>query len=421
VCNDGYQVLNDAAAQQRLLSCPGGGTSSGCSGLIDLVFVVDSSGSIRDAGYENWDTVLQFVADVVQSLTIGPQSVQVGMVVYSNNARVDFNLNTHMSASPIVNAILSASYIGGTTNTADGINMARTQVFPTGRNGATRVMIVVTDGASNVNQGQTIPEADRAKAEGIDVVCIGVTNGVIESEVRAISSDPMIEGQNWWILRGGFTELQGIVEHITAAVSTGCAAAADNLYCRPTCCYGTICHCITSPTGIYPVNGTTCTDVDECQYENGLCEHQCVNTQGSYFCTCPNGYQLGGNNHACKDVNECDNNPCQPGYVCVNTWGAYHCLQGAFAAAMVGGVETAVASTSSVNIMGIVGALALAILNVIVLGLLAARLARKSRKHQQSAPKPATQSLSTARTADDFGTKETFHDVDLDSVSTIST
>ena len=26
VCNDGYQVLNDAAAQQRLLSCPGGGS-----------------------------------------------------------------------------------------------------------------------------------------------------------------------------------------------------------------------------------------------------------------------------------------------------------------------------------------------------------------------------------------------------------
>ena len=33
-------------------------------------------------------------------------------------------------------------------------------------------------------------------------------------------------------------------------------------------------------------------DIDECAVGNGSCEHSCVNTEGSYFCGCDDGYVL---------------------------------------------------------------------------------------------------------------------------------
>ena len=33
-------------------------------------------------------------------------------------------------------------------------------------------------------------------------------------------------------------------------------------------------------------------DVNECNVNNGGCEHSCTNTDGSYTCSCNTGYQL---------------------------------------------------------------------------------------------------------------------------------
>ena len=34
---------------------------------------------------------------------------------------------------------------------------------------------------------------------------------------------------------------------------------------------------------------------DECQEDNGGCDHVCSDTPGGYFCSCKEGYQLSGN------------------------------------------------------------------------------------------------------------------------------
>ena len=40
--------------------------------------------------------------------------------------------------------------------------------------------------------------------------------------------------------------------------------------------------------------------MNECNTSsNGGCSHYCNNTEGGYFCSCPNGYLLGDNNYTC--------------------------------------------------------------------------------------------------------------------------
>ena len=40
-------------------------------------------------------------------------------------------------------------------------------------------------------------------------------------------------------------------------------------------------------------------DVNECGMLNGGCQHQCKNTNGSYFCHCNDGFFLDGNGRTC--------------------------------------------------------------------------------------------------------------------------
>ncbi|XP_046860221.1 signal peptide, CUB and EGF-like domain-containing protein 3 [Xenia sp. Carnegie-2017] len=71
-----------------------------------------------------------------------------------------------------------------------------------------------------------------------------------------------------------------------------------------------------------------CTDIDECISNNNPCDSlaECKNTQGSYECICPQGYETQNNN--CEDIDECaagmDN--CHRDAVCINNIGSFSCL-----------------------------------------------------------------------------------------------
>ena len=79
-------------------------------------------------------------------------------------------------------------------------------------------------------------------------------------------------------------------------------------------------------------------DINECETDNGGCEHICTNTQSSFYCSCQNGYELlhhlfcSGISITCNydnsgdtisDINECETNECDQD--CVNTLGSYYC------------------------------------------------------------------------------------------------
>jgi len=71
-------------------------------------------------------------------------------------------------------------------------------------------------------------------------------------------------------------------------------------------------------------------DVDECsQHHRGInCQHTCINTPGSYVCSCRLGYHLAANQRSCIDVNECGKGKLYHGCsdYCENLEGSYRCI-----------------------------------------------------------------------------------------------
>ena len=41
-------------------------------------------------------------------------------------------------------------------------------------------------------------------------------------------------------------------------------------------------------------------DINECAVNNGGCSNECMNSDGSYSCTCPIGYALGADGLTCS-------------------------------------------------------------------------------------------------------------------------
>ena len=179
-----------------------------CRGTaVDIVFVLDSSGSIRDAdppGGNNWNLMLQFVINIIRRLDIGQNNVHVGLVTFAESSRIDFLLDTYYDKNDLIAAVKVVPYMSGGTHTSAGLLDMRINVFDPGnsdirgdRASVPDIAVVITDGESNIEPALTIPYAVDATSDGIFVLAVGITDKVDEAELKGISSTG-IEGQTYW-------------------------------------------------------------------------------------------------------------------------------------------------------------------------------------------------------------------------------
>lgn len=104
---------------------------------------------------------------------------RVGMVRFSNKGNVEFYLDEYHNLEHLAARISNTGYIGGTTNTADGLELARTLVFQEKRGdrvGVANVAVLVTDGQANERENDTLREAELTKQAGLKIISVGVTD-----------------------------------------------------------------------------------------------------------------------------------------------------------------------------------------------------------------------------------------------------
>lgn len=158
-------------------------------GIADIVFVLDSSGSI---GRDNWVRVLDFVRSVIQDLDIGYDATRVGVVTYGNRAEVNFDLKTYTEKNELLDAVSRIRWKDEETNTSGAIWTMREKMFTVeggDRSAAPNLGIVITDGESNRDHGNTIPYAEDAKRAGITMFAIGIGDNVNDTELSGIASN----------------------------------------------------------------------------------------------------------------------------------------------------------------------------------------------------------------------------------------
>jgi len=87
----------------------------------DIVFVVDSSGSIRG----NWPLVTDYVVRYIKALgtNVGKEKVRLGFVWFSRTATIYFHLNKYFSGGPMINDIKRYVTITVTTCTTAAAGM----------------------------------------------------------------------------------------------------------------------------------------------------------------------------------------------------------------------------------------------------------------------------------------------------------
>ena len=162
----------------------------------DILFIVDSSGSIGTSAWENATDQIatDFVEEVIRP-TFGPNGNHVAMRTFSRQTQriLDFqdvagkDLNYTLY---VADQIRNAEYLKGLTFTGLALQKAREEDLPTSRNlGENQTIVFVfTDGASNIRTYTTVEEANKLKKVAT-VYSVGIGPLLDNTELAAIATD----------------------------------------------------------------------------------------------------------------------------------------------------------------------------------------------------------------------------------------
>ncbi|XP_053192681.1 matrilin-3a [Scomber japonicus] len=239
-----HRTLNPAKTESQCRSRP-----------LDLVFIIDSSRSVRPGEFEK---VKIFLADMVDTLDVGSDATRVAVVNYASTVKIEFLLKDHFNRPDMKKAISRIEPLAAGTMTGLAIKTAVNEAF-TEQSGArprpkkiSKVAIIVTDGRP---QDQVEEVSAAARASGIEIYAVGVDRADMRS-LQLMASIPL-EDHVFYV------ETYGVIEKLTSKFQE------------------TLC------------------GLDPCAVGHD-CEHICVNSNASYYCKCRNGYILNADKKTCS-------------------------------------------------------------------------------------------------------------------------
>ncbi|GAA6230870.1 matrilin-3-like isoform X1 [Lates japonicus] len=188
---------------------------------IDLVFIIDSSRSVRPAEFEK---AKEFLQDMVDSLEIGSDATRVGLVNYASTVQIEFLLKTYSDKSALKQALARVEPLASGTMTGMAIKTAMEKAFTAEAGARTssmniaKVAIIVTDGRP---QDKVEDVAAAARASGIEIYAVGVDRADMMS-LRLMASHPHDD-------HVFYVETYGVIEKLTSKFrETLCGKDDDN-------------------------------------------------------------------------------------------------------------------------------------------------------------------------------------------------
>ncbi|XP_063781250.1 collagen alpha-6(VI) chain-like [Pseudophryne corroboree] len=191
--------------------------------LADIVFVIDSSGSINTDQYK---IMKDFMISLVNKSNVGPNKVQFGALKYSDDPTGLFDLNQYSSKMEIVKAIENDVSIGGNTYTAEALAFSKR--FFEERHGSRKhsgvpqIVIIITDGESH--DRDRLNETSKSLQEnGITLYAIGV------AEAKTEELQIMAGSKGKWYFVKEFGGLNDILTNISQAACNRTECTAEEM------------------------------------------------------------------------------------------------------------------------------------------------------------------------------------------------
>lgn len=162
------------------------------TGPLDLVFVIDSSRSVRPFEFE---TMRQFLVGLLRGLDVGPNATRVGVIQYSSQVQSVFRLGAFSRREDMERAIRALVPLAQGTMTGLAIQYAMNVAFSVAEGArppearVPRIAVIVTDGRP---QDRVAEVAAQARARGIEIYAVGVQRADVGS-LRAMASPPLDE------------------------------------------------------------------------------------------------------------------------------------------------------------------------------------------------------------------------------------
>jgi len=268
-------------------------------GAMDLIFVLDASGSVYDDGYANWQSELDLTNLIVSHAL--PQHSRVSLMVFSGcaaNKELDecadkfvqkFDLNEHgdlEAVSTAISAMDSSDFLGGYSWTNEALGFALSEFEANSAADRRKAIVLITDGEPfPYNAGHEMCKAStgfvsnttqslRAANVSILAVAIDVTQSTVDDFFSCVVDDvdtDFFRVQNFDALSGLTGEFRerlcvddGTAMEPTLATTSDECVCVDNFV--PVCCDGVNfdneCEAVCAG-----YNVTASCEADMCEYE----------------------------------------------------------------------------------------------------------------------------------------------------------
>ena len=160
----------------------------GCDGEADIVFLMDSSGSVTQTHFEK---MLSFVAHLSRLIGMKDGKTRIGLLKYNHGAHIEFHMNEHQTYPSLAKAVMAVPYDPGKTNIAAALRRMRRDMFVRShgdRPGVPNIGVLLADGYSSVDMHDTTSEAVKARQKGIQLFTLGI--GIEDfDELKLIAND----------------------------------------------------------------------------------------------------------------------------------------------------------------------------------------------------------------------------------------
>uniref|UniRef100_A0AAQ6AMF4 VWFA domain-containing protein n=1 Tax=Amphiprion ocellaris TaxID=80972 RepID=A0AAQ6AMF4_AMPOC len=299
---------------------PKAGPEQKCkSGPVDLVFLIDSSRSVRPHEFE---TMRKFMIDILNTLDIGLNATRVGVVQYSSQVRSEFTLKAHAKLENMVKGINQIIPLAQGTMTGLAIKYVMNEAFTAeagDRPKVPNVAVIVTDGRP---QDRVAEVAAEAREKGIEIYAVGVARADMTS-LRAMASPPF---EDHVFLVESFDLIHQFGLQFQDKLCGVDLCLESDHSCEHICesSPGSY-HCLCLPGYTLNDDGKTCAAIDLCAEGKHDCEQICISSPGSFTCDCSKGYKLHDDKKTCSTIDLCAEGKHDCEQICVSTPGVFTC------------------------------------------------------------------------------------------------